>query len=246
MSDDSNLVLNVLVVEDGFSFALELRMLLEKIGYCCAGIVDNAGKALSLIENDEPDAILMDIDLKGKVSGLDLAEKIKDREIPILFITSYKDDTTYSRAAELNHIGFLVKPLNDFTLLSAIDACLRAIEPRDVNSNVRVINHALLIKKGKIYYKIKLDEVSFISSEKEYITLHTPFNKFVLRDSLKSIMLELPEGLFVKCHQSYVVNLEQLVSIDIENSKATMHSGIEVPISRRNKKQLFERFKLMQ
>lgn len=66
--------LNVLIVEDDLSFSIELGMLVEEIGYQVAGRVDNAEEAQALIEQKVPDFILLDIDLKGKMTGLELGE----------------------------------------------------------------------------------------------------------------------------------------------------------------------------
>ena len=110
MGAESAFVLEVLIVEDDFSFSLDLRMLVERLGYKCAGTVDNAEHALEIINRKTPGAILMDIDLKGQMSGIELAEKIKKKNIPVLFITSYQDEATYERAKKLEMVGFLVKP----------------------------------------------------------------------------------------------------------------------------------------
>ena len=96
--------LQILIVEDDFSFALDLQMLIEELGYQCFGIVDSAEKAYELINKRPPDAILMDIDLKGQMSGIDLAERIQNKNITVLFVTSHKDEKTYLRAKSLNSL----------------------------------------------------------------------------------------------------------------------------------------------
>jgi len=111
-----NSLLNILIVEDNFSFATELRMLIRNLGYNCAGVIETGEKALLEIQKNTPDAIIMDITLSGELSGLDVAEKIKNEKIPILIITSFNDEMTYLRASKLDMIGFLVKPLNEYTL----------------------------------------------------------------------------------------------------------------------------------
>jgi len=64
-----NFALKILIVEDDFSFALDLQMLVEKLGYHVQAVVDSAEKARELIQRKAPDAILMDIDLKGEMTG---------------------------------------------------------------------------------------------------------------------------------------------------------------------------------
>lgn len=243
LSNPSPFVLNVLIVEDEFSFALELRMLVEELGYRCAGIVDNAEQALDLIDNKPPDVILMDIDLKGKMTGVELGEKIKHKKIPILFITSYSDKSTYDRANQLKMIGFLVKPLNDFTLLTAIEACLSDIPRSTQDSHLNILNESLLIKKGKLYHKVNIRDIYNIESDLEYVTIHILDIKFVLRESLKNLMVLLNDKNFFRSHQSHIINLSYLKSIDMNEGYAILENKKQVPLSRRNRKLLEERWR---
>ncbi len=67
--------LDVLIVEDNLSFSLELAMLIEEIGYNVIGTADNAKDALSLIYDKKPGIILMDHEIKGDMTGIELGEK---------------------------------------------------------------------------------------------------------------------------------------------------------------------------
>ncbi len=239
-------VLNILIVEDDFSFALDLQMLVEELGYQVAGVVDSGEKALDFINRNTPDAILMDIDLKGELTGFDVAERIKDQEIPTLFITSHQSSEDYERAKAIGMVGFLVKPLNDITLLSAIDACLKssaALKPdvsKSTDFDTRLLKGSLLIKKGKVYHKVKLNEIIHISSDLEYATIFTNDEKFTFRESLKNLTNLLESSRFIKVHQSHILNVEYLKSIDTEDSMAVMTNKALVPISRRKRKELEE------
>lgn len=235
----ANFVLKVLVVEDDFSFALDLQMLLERLGYICMGVVDNGENALELINRSAPDAILMDIDLKGQLSGLDLAENIQSLNIPVLFITSYQDPSTYNRAKEMNMVGFLVKPLNDLTLISAIDSCLKsAISQEEAIEDTLVLQDSLLIKKGKVYHKVKLAEIMHISSDLEYATIITPSDKFTFRESLKNLTTLLSPSKYFRTHKSHIINLDYLSKINTEQGIAILTNDSQVPISRRRRKDI--------
>lgn len=246
MSDLYQYALEILIVEDDFSFGLELQILLDKLGYKCAGIVDNADSAFDVINKKAPDAILMDIELNGTMSGLDLADKIKGREIPILFISSYKDEATYTRAMSFNAAGYLVKPLDSITLLSAIEACLQALKVKRGNQNASMFKEALLIKKNKVYFKIELKDIFLVTSEREYATIHTISGKFIVRVSLKFLESILPPHTFLKCHKSHIVNVRNIVAIDTLSNVAVLPGELHIPFSRRNKKALLTKFHLLQ
>lgn len=67
--------LRILIVEDDLLLAIETESKLKKMGYEVIGIADNSATAFELIYADAPDVILMDIDIKGKMSGTQIGEK---------------------------------------------------------------------------------------------------------------------------------------------------------------------------
>lgn len=237
--------LEILIVEDDFSFALDLEMIVEELGYTVLSTVDTAEEAHNVILTTPPDAILMDIDLKGEMTGLDLAEKIKGLQIPILFITSYQEQQKYDRANKLDMIGYLVKPLNQFTIFKALDACLSSWIPKNESSskeeiidNNGLINGALVVKKGNVYHKVKLAEIIYMSSEQEYVKLRTSGGNFLFRESLKSLENRLADLNFFRAHHSYLINLNLISNIDSSGGQVIMCNAEKIPVSRRRKKEL--------
>ncbi|HXO73631.1 MAG TPA: response regulator, partial [Puia sp.] len=71
----------ILIVEDEFVVANDLEIMLEASGYETAGIVVSAEAAIGKIEEDVPDLVLLDIQLQGALSGIDLAKQLKARHI---------------------------------------------------------------------------------------------------------------------------------------------------------------------
>ena len=116
--------LKVLIVEDNFSFAIELEMLLEELNYEVISKHDNSATALEAIFSKEPDLILMDINIKGELNGVEIGQKIIGLNIPILYITSFKDEATYREAAKSNMIGYLVKPIEKYSLRTAVQLAI--------------------------------------------------------------------------------------------------------------------------
>ncbi|NJK82859.1 MAG: response regulator [Saprospiraceae bacterium] len=85
----SNNQLSILIVEDDLSFGLELKILLEEIGYEAQHLIDNGEEAYDFIYLHRPDLVLMDIELKGDMSGIELGQRIISFDIPIIYITSF-------------------------------------------------------------------------------------------------------------------------------------------------------------
>jgi len=237
--------LEILIVEDDLSFALDLEMIVEELGYTVLSTVDTAEEAHRIILTTPPGAILMDIDLKGEMTGLDLGEQIQSLQIPILFITSYQEKQKYDRANKLDMIGYLVKPLNQFTILTALDACLSSWIPKKESSsedNIKddngLINGALLVKKGSVYHKLKLVDIIYMSSEQEYVMLRTSGGKFLFRESLKSLENKLADFNFFRAHHSFLINLNLISKIDSSGGHVIMSNAERIPVSRRRKKEL--------
>ncbi|HNX23286.1 MAG TPA: response regulator [Spirochaetota bacterium] len=113
----------VLLVEDEVITAMLMEAQLKKIGYRISGHVTTGENAIAVAKEKRPDIILMDIRLAGRIDGIDAASVIRSETgIPIIFITSYDDQTTRERARILNPLGFLEKPLEIFKLKSIIDS----------------------------------------------------------------------------------------------------------------------------
>lgn len=116
----------ILIVEDEMITALDLKKSLEKELNLSTQIVDNAVDAIISVEKNKPELIIMDIMLKGKLSGIDAADIIQKRfKIPLIYITSYKDDETYLNAHLTNPIDIIGKPFKTEELLRKIRQALK-------------------------------------------------------------------------------------------------------------------------
>lgn len=88
----------ILIVEDDFIVAIDLKIHLEKMGYHVLDITDNGKDALTKTRKN-PDLILMDINLKGDIDGIDTAQQIhKLYDVPIIYLTGFNDKNTIKRA----------------------------------------------------------------------------------------------------------------------------------------------------
>ena len=114
--------LRVLIVEDEFFIALDIEGSLASLGHTIVGIAVSAETAVRMAERERPDVVLMDIRLAGSRDGIDAAEEIYDRYgIRSIFVTANTDPQTRQRAAAVNPIGFLEKPLNLQRLRTTLD-----------------------------------------------------------------------------------------------------------------------------
>lgn len=241
-----NYSLKILIVEDDLSFALDLEMLLEDLGYYVVGRADSGATALQLIKKEKPDLILMDIDLKGVISGIDVASKIQPQSIPILFITSRLDEPSYINASESNMIGYLTKPIGKFSLKSSI---IMAIKNAHLLLNEKTSKEALntqdhiitkncfFFKQEDIYKKVLTRDIVYAMSQRNYCQIYTqPENVFVVRVPIGKLKEMLPMH-FMVVHRQFIINLHSVDSYSPITGIIRIGKH-EIPVSKSKKKQL--------
>jgi len=115
---------NILIVEDQFIVANDLRIMLQRAGYQICGIAPSVAKALDLIAAKKPDWILLDIFLQGTKTGLDLAGQLREMDIPFIYISANTNQGILEAAKSTEPYGFLVKPFREKDLLVMLDIAL--------------------------------------------------------------------------------------------------------------------------
>jgi PAS domain S-box-containing protein len=115
----------LLVVEDEYITGADLQTGLEEMGYEVPLVVDSGEEAVEQAGVLCPDAILMDITLRGALSGIEAARIIRERQsIPIIFLTAHSDDPTFQQAIRTEPFGFIIKPYELHNLRTTIEMAL--------------------------------------------------------------------------------------------------------------------------
>ncbi|MEH1931886.1 GGDEF domain-containing response regulator [Nostoc sp.] len=116
---------NILIVEDEFIVAMDIRNRLQKFGYTVFGLVDSGEEAIEKAADDSLDLVLMDIILKGKMDGIEAAEVIYNNfNIPVIYLTVDDDETTLARAKVTEAFGYIIKPFKEKELKFNIEITL--------------------------------------------------------------------------------------------------------------------------
>jgi DNA-binding NtrC family response regulator len=111
----------ILIVEDQFIEANNLKIILQKAGYIVCKIARSASEGLEVLDNEKPDLVLLDIRLKGVLTGIDLAKILRDRDIAFVFLSANSDKQTLEAAKATKPYGFLVKPFREKDVLVMLD-----------------------------------------------------------------------------------------------------------------------------
>ncbi|GAB4445483.1 MAG: hypothetical protein Kow0031_28050 [Anaerolineae bacterium] len=115
----------IVIVEDESIVALDIRNRLNRLGYTVLDMAATGEDAINAVGNTQPDIVLMDIQLKGRMDGIEAAARIKDRHnIPVIYLTAYADETTLQRAKITESFGYLLKPFEERELSATIETAL--------------------------------------------------------------------------------------------------------------------------
>ncbi|MBO9729838.1 MAG: sigma-54-dependent Fis family transcriptional regulator [Chitinophaga sp.] len=111
----------ILIVEDEFIVSNDLKMMLVKGGYEVCGIATSVEKARIMIDEKNPDWVLLDITLKTATSGIELGKELLQRRLPFLYISANTNQQTLEAAKATQPYGFLVKPFRERDLFIMLD-----------------------------------------------------------------------------------------------------------------------------
>jgi len=236
--------LRTLIVEDNPSFALEMEMIIDELGHELIGVVDNSGDALVEIMDKTPELIIMDIEIKGKMSGTEIAAKINHLNIPIVFATSFTEEKYYLEAKQTDIFAYLIKPVRRFELERTIDLLMQNVQLRTGGAGIEPKDGFLLLKKNETVHKIAINDILFIESDGNYCISQTTNGKFTNRIKLSDFETLLKDYPFKKSHRSYLVNLEQIDAINLFES--VIHIGEhQIPLSRNAKAEFVDNDKVL-
>lgn len=238
--------ISVVLIEDEALIARTILLTLDEKNYDVLGTADNAEKGLAMIKAKKPDIVLLDIQLKGKKTGIWLAEQLqKELDIPYIFLTSFRDRETMENAIKTMPYGYLTKPVDeddlDVAMQLALERFSKSREGEEAKPEEKpefVINDAIFLKDDHYFIKLKFDDILFVKASGNYIEIMAPDKKHVLKSSLKQFSQLVPGDQFFQCHRSYIVNLRKIDKIGYKN---VFINDMEIPMVKDQREELMNR-----
>jgi PAS domain S-box-containing protein len=115
----------LLIVEDEEIVVADLASKLDRLGYSVSGSTARGEEAVSLARQSRPDLVLMDIQLKGRMDGIEAAEQLRrECDLPVVYLTAHSDRTTLQRAKLTEPFGYILKPFEELELETHIEMAL--------------------------------------------------------------------------------------------------------------------------
>src|ERR1044071_4826048 len=154
--------LNIFIVEDESIVAKDIQNNLIKLGYNVLGIANNGKDAIEQIKETNPDVVLMDIMIKGDLTGIEVAEQIrKFVSVPVIFLTAYADESTLSRAKVTEPYGYILKPFKEIDLHSTIEMAVYKHQKDSASQKERDFLYSLVENKDD-----KSKDILFVKSNR--------------------------------------------------------------------------------
>ena len=237
----------ILIVEDEMIIAANISLQLTHLGYEVTGIIPRAEEVLPHIRLHVPDILLLDINLKGDIDGIQLAHLIqKEFKIPIIYLTANADEAHFERAKETNPYAFISKPFKKLDLQRAIELTIIRIQneneteksiPID-NEIPFVLSDCIFVRSHNKMVKVCLNDILFIEAERNYCKIHCKDKEHLLVTTLKDLEEKLTSNNLLRIHRSFIVNLSHIDEIAMSHVVIAKKA---IPLSAELKKQLLLR-----
>jgi DNA-binding LytR/AlgR family response regulator len=249
--------LNIFIVEDESIVAKDIQNSLTKLGYNVVGFANNGKDAIDKITELSPDLILMDIMIKGPLTGIEVSEKIKEKmNIPVIFLTAYADEGTLSRAKITEPYGYILKPFKEIDLHSTIEMAVykhqkdfelqkerdflySLVENKDDKSQ-----DILFVKSNSRLVKLHLKDIYFVEALKDYVIINTQTARYTVHSTMKDLDKKLGNVEFARVHRSFIARLDKIQSIDSQNVILENEKKI-IPVGGSYREELMQKLNLL-
>lgn len=236
--------IKVLVVEDKMLIAEDIASRLAKHAMEVVAVCDHGEEAVKMAEDLMPDLILMDIELAGKMDGIEAATIIQSRqEASIIYLSDFVDAKTVNRAKLTLPDNYLAKPFNEADLVRAIELAFhRTRYPARKHQGPVSRDYVFLRTDSQAFVKIATDDILYLKADRAYCKVITTEATFVLSKSMNQVFEELSNNDFLRVHRSYVINLNKITHLEGNVVSLGTH---EVQISKEQREELMSRLKII-
>lgn len=207
-------MVKVLLADDDSEMRLIIRkVLLEMDDVEIAGEADNGKILLEMVKKLSPDIVFLDIDMPQK-DGLTVAKEIfkYDSKIVMVFATAYPD---YAHEAfDVYAYDYLVKP---FKLERIKQTVKRIKQIKDSNAALKekaLAKSKLFISLNGIYKVVYTEKIIFITRESRKTIIYTEDEIIKCYESLQKFESQLPNNVFFRCHQGFIINTNMIREIE--------------------------------
>ena len=233
--------LNLLLLEDDKDEANDLADFLNEKNYDVM-ISHTIHQTERLLKRHSFDLVVLDIMIDGKPDGIAMAERMNELgfDIPFLFLSSMQTKVLYEKAKLTKPVTYLIKPYNELELLFSLELAIEKYYDQtnsislDVQSAVLSPSY-IFIKKKRSLMKVDVSKINFIGVQDKYCQFSLTDEAFLVKLSLKKVKELLASPDFIQVHRNYLINVNKINEIFLEDSLIILDSGEKIPFSERHK-----------
>ncbi|SMD36059.1 two component transcriptional regulator, LytTR family [Reichenbachiella faecimaris] len=222
------------IVEDDSLVSLDLLDRLESLGFSKISTFSTGESLLKEIETTKFKVVLMDIELAGKLDGIETVQELRKKcNTSIIYLTDHVDDKTFQRALTTSPAAFLHKPFIDKQIAQNIEIAATLTEDEEilVDSSVLVPDGIFAFLGEGQYQKILFDEICFLKAERAYCEIGLLEGKpLTVSRNMGAVLAVLSKSkekeLFIQVHRSYVINKRHITGF---NGKTLLLGNHSIP-----------------
>lgn len=203
---------------------LRMRLGLER-DIQLVGEAGDGGAAIELIRREQPDLVLLDVQMPG-MDGFEVLTRLAEEWIPaVIFVTAH--DRYAVKAFEVHAVDYLLKPLDGRRLREAVARVRKAIEAGQQGPSEAVVNllanrdqapgqghvRRWAVREGESFVLLRAEEVDWVEAAANYVRFHARGKAFLLRTTMAQLEQELDPRRFARIHRSTIVNLDRVREI---------------------------------
>lgn len=194
-------------------------------------------EALVFLNENKTDLLFLDINMP-EINGINFAKSLSDPPA-IIFTTAYREFA--ANGFELQAVDYLVKPISFDRFLKAVNHYFKlhskSVEITTPETREKPGDEFILLKDNKKTHKVYLSDIKYIESDGDYIRFYLQNRKVMIRGSLSSMEVTLPSVMFLRIHNSYMINLKKVSAVTLYSVEI---EGTELPISRSHKERVLK------
>lgn len=233
-------MLKIIVIDDEKNVRTVIKKLLSLVSsnYAIVGEAASVAEGKEIIAKENPDLVLLDIELEDG-TGFEMLNQIDNINFKVIFITAFNEYAI--KAFKFNALDYILKPINPEELKNAIDKAKTSISTgkelklllENFESNKKSEFQNLVVKTTQQTYFIPIEDILYFQSDGSYSKIVTEKKTILASKNLKHFQDLVPEDLFIRTHQSYLVNKNHITGL--KGNVLILNNELEIPISVRRK-----------
>jgi two-component system LytT family response regulator len=240
------------IIDDSSQARKLLKLMLLELApeVTLVGEAENVDEGLKLIENEQPDAVFLDIEMPGK-TGIQLAEILLERNFKgnVVFTTAYN---AYAiKAFRLSAIDYLLKPIQEDQLTEAVKKLKEEKKNRDNQSRLNALsenlreerNEVLCIPSQSGFEYLPVSEIEYLEADGSYVKIYCINNRsLTVSKNLKYFENALADCTnFIRPHRSFLVNMDYVTNYSkSDGGFLVLKRNVQIPVSRERKQAIQE------